>query len=250
MNFSNTVAGISKLTDSSIRQLNSDLENYMLSETNTKEFLIYFFRNNIENSLFVKQILNFGEKALLDFQEHIFIQSTSYFKELVNIDGLSFSYDKNIFPLVIDVSISKIILCKIYVFEKKIEVLENFYFKDIRENIEKLRIEKEKLLDEYMKLQKYENNTLDLIKDDTNSTMLKSVDILVASMRKNKNKYKIELQNRCVDIEIRVHNIDLEIEEYLLIEASIKKSMLSIGFYQNKICDRIVRNLNYTTYKN
>lgn len=250
MNFSPIILGLENITEKNIRQLNFDLENYKLSEIEAKEFLIRFFRKDIEKSLFVSQIFELGEKAVFDFQEHIFNYTINYFKELINIDGISFSYDKNIFPLTIDISLAEMILCKIHIFSKQIEILENYYFKDVHETISNLNKEKEILLDEYSKLQKYESNTMELLKDDSNLNALKSLDIIVSSMRKNKNKYKAEIQQQCFLIETRVAQIDLEVEECLLIESSIKKSMLSINYYQNKISDRLSRNLKYTIYKN
>lgn len=250
MNFSNVTIGLENLTNKSIRDLHGDMENYKLLETDTKEFLIHFFRKDIASSLFVNQILMFSTKAVYDFQEHTFNYVKDYLSSLINIEGLNFSYNPDIFPFVITVSLSEMVLCNIDIFNKNVEVLEEFYFKDIVDAVEKLNNEKIALEKEYEKFNRYSIDSMEMLKDNKDINMLQSIDIIVSSTRKKKNKYKAESQQQCIAILDKIAEINMELEEYYLIESTLRKNMLSINYYQNKIVDRISRNLRYTITKN
>lgn len=250
MNFSEIAIGLENLTNKSIRDLRSDMENYKLLETDTKEFLIHFFRKDIISSLFMNQILSFSTKAVYDFQEHTFKYVKEYFSNLINIEGLTFSYDPNVFPFIITVSLSEMILCNIDIFNKNIEVLEDYYFKDIIDAVTKLNDEKVALEKEYEKFNRYSIDSMKLLKDNKDMNMLQSIDVIVSSARKKRNKYKAESQQQCLLILDRISEINIELEDYYLIESTLRKNMLSINYYQNKIVDRISRNLRYTVTKN
>lgn len=250
MNFSEITLGLENLTNTNIRQLHNDMENYKLIEIDTKEFLIQFFRKDIISSLFINQILLFSPKAVYDFQEHIFNHVKDYLSNLINIEGLSFSYDPNKFPLIITVSLSEMVLCYIDIFNKNIETLDKFYFKDIIEGVSKLNDEKLNLEKEYEKYNRYYLNPMELLKDNKDIDMLKSIDIMISSARKKKNKYKKESQQQCMLILEQISKINMELEEYYLIENTLRKNMISIYYYQNKITDRISRHLRYTVTKN
>lgn len=250
MDYSNITIGLENLTNKSIKELSTDMYNYKLLEVDSGEFLKLFFRDGIENSLFIRQIYMFSPKAVQDFQENIFLNIKEYFNSLIGIEGLNFNCDVSSFPLVIDVSKSEITLCKIDIFNKKVEVLEEYYFKDVREELSRLNKELELLLEEYARFDRYSVNSMEILKDNKELGMLQSIDIMVSSARKKKNKYKMDSLNQCAIIEQRVAEINLEIEDCLLIESTIKKNMLSISYYQNKIVDRLSRNLKYSVIKN
>lgn len=250
MNFSEITLGLENLTNTNIKQLHYDMENYKLIEIDTKEFLIQFFRKDIMSSLFINQILLFSPKAVYDFQEHIFNHVKFYLNNLINIEGLSFSYDPNKFPLIITVSLSEMVLCHIDIFNKNIEVLDKFYFKDIIEGVSKLNDEKLNLEKEYEKYNRYYLNPMELLKDNKDTNILKSMDIMISSVRNKKNKYKKESQQQCILILEQISKINMELEEYYLIESTLRKNMMSIYYYQNKITDRMSRHLKYTVTKN
>lgn len=250
MTLSNITIGIENLTDQSIRQLKIDMDNYKLIETDTKEFLIHFFRKDIQRSLFINQIANYSNKAVVDFQEHIFYYVTTYLKTLLNIEGLTFSYNRDTFPIIISISLSDLVLCNIDIFNKRIEILEEFYYKDIHDTINTLNDKKLKLEKKYEKYNLYSINSMELLKDKKNLTMIKSIDIVLSSKIKKKNKYKIEYNNKCIDILTEISNINLELNECYMIEETLRKNMLSIKYYQDRISDRICRTLYYSTIKN
>lgn len=250
MYFSDVTIGLENLTNKSVRELYNDMENYKLLEIDTKEFLIHFFRKDIISSLFINQIISFSPKAVCDFQEHTFNYVKDYLSNLINIEGLTFSYDPNIFPFIITVSLSEMVLCHIDIFNKNLEVLEDFYFKDIIDAVTELNNEKMALEKEYEKFSRYSLDSMELLKDNKDINMLQSIDIIISSTRKKNNKYKNESQQQCMLILDRISEINMELEEYYLIENTLRKNMLSINYYQNKIVDRISRNLRYTITKN
>lgn len=250
MEHSDIILGLEVLTRKSIDELNRDMENYKLLETNIKDFLIHFFRKDIESSVFIRQIFMLSPKAVSDFQEHIFIHVREYFNELINIEGISFSYNPEVFPLIISISLSEMILCNIDIYGKKIEILEDYYFRDIITEINKLNNEKDELLKKYEQFNRYANNTMDLLKDNKDMNILQSIDVIISSSRKKKNKYKAENEAQCMIIESRIMEINKELEEYFLIESVLRKNMLSINYYQNKIADRLSKNLLYKVVKN
>lgn len=250
MNFSDITMGLENLTAKSIRELHNDMENYKLLEIDTKEFLINFFRKDITSSLFINQIITFSPKAVCDFQEHTFNYVKDYLSNLISIEGLTFSYNPNVFPLIITVSLSEMILCNIDIFNKKVEVLEDFYFKDIIDAVEKLNNEKIELEKEYEKFNRYSIDSMELLKDNKDMNMLQSMDVIISSARKKKNKYKAQSQQQCILILDKIAEINMELEEYYLIESTLRKNMLSVNYYQSKIADRLARNLGYTVIKN
>lgn len=247
MNFSNITLGLDALTQKSIRELQNDMENYKLLEIEPKEFLIYFCRPNILSSLFINQIIGLGPKAIYDFQENIFKYTKEYLKELINIEDATFSYNPEIFPLIISISVSDMVLCNIDIFNKKIEILENFYFKDILEAVQNLNDEKVLLEKEFDKFYNYAQNPY-LYKNKENST-LKNMDIMLSSLKKN-NKYKAKYENECILIKEKIMQIDMELEEYFLIENTLRKNMIHVSYYQNRISERICKHLKYTIIKN
>lgn len=250
MNFSNITIGLENLTNKSINELHNDMENYKLLETDTKKFLINFFRKDIISSLFINQIIQFSPKAVYDFQEHTFNYVKKYLDSLISIDGLVYSYNPNEFPFIITISLSEMVLCKINIFNKEVEVLYEFYFKDIKEIVSQLNNEKVALEKEYEKHNRYAINSMELLKDNQDMNILQSIDIIISSTKKNKNKYKNKHQQKCLLILDKIAKIKLELEDYSIIEATIRKNMISINYYQDKIVDRIVRNLNYRVIKN
>ena len=167
MEFSNITNGLNALTEKSINELISDMNNYKLLEVDTKNFLIFFCRQNILSSLFIQQISTLGTKAIIDFQENTFNFVKVYLEQLIGIDNLTFSYNPDIYPLIISVSLSDMVLCNIDIFNKKIEILENFYFKDILECVQKLSDEKLEL----EKLFKIEDLT-DMVKEKKKEVIL------------------------------------------------------------------------------
>lgn len=249
MEFSNTMLGMEKLTYQSSYELSFDLENYRLLEINTKDFLIHFFRKDILNSLFIYQIEKFSVQAVYDFQEHIFQNVKEYLNTLLNIDGLAFSYTPQPLPFIINISISGMVLCNLDIFNKKIEILNEFYFKDIFDAVNRLNEEKLVLEKEYDKNNRYSINSMEILKDNQDLNMLKSLDIMMSSVKKN-NKYKNQSQQNCEEILNKIYKINMDLEEYLLIENTLRKNMLSINYYQNKISDRISRHLHYTIIYN
>lgn len=249
MKYSNILLGLEKLTSTSINEMHTDMYNFKLIETDTEEFLIQFCRKNIIDSLFIYQIVNYSEQAKNDFQEYIFHYVTEYLKLLINIDGLTFNYNQNEFPLIIQVLWSNLEICQIDIFNKKVEILEEIYFKEINDSIDSLNKKKIELEKEYEKFNKYSINPVEIIKDDNDLHLLQKTDIILAKYRK-KNKYKIKNYNKCVEILNQISEIDLEINEYLLMEESLRKNMLSITYNQNKISDRLSNHLKYKIIKN
>lgn len=249
MQYSNITLGLCNLTEKSINELYNDLENYKLLETDTKLFLLNFFRKDILESLFIRQICTFSPKAIYDFQENIFINVRQYLNSMFNIEGLTFSYNKNEFPLKIEISLSEMLLCTLDIYNKRIEILEEYYFKDITNGLNKLELEKNNLLEEYSKYSRYASNNMELLKDSSDKSITKNLDIMLSSMKK-KNKYKAENLQKCLEIENRINEINLEMQEYYLIESVLRKNMMSINYYQNKISERISRNLHYEVVKN
>lgn len=250
MNFSNTTMGLENLTNMNIRELQNDMENYKLLEIDTREFLIHFCRKDILSSLFINQILSFSPKAVLDFQEHTFKYVKDYLNNLINIEGISFSYAPDKFPLIITISLSEMILCNIDIFNKKIEILNEFYFKDLIDEVKKLNDEKIALEKEYEKFSRYSTDSMELLKDKKDLNMLQSMDIVISSTLIKKNKYKKESEQQCIYILDRISEINIELEEYYMIENTLRKNMTTINYYQNKIADRISSNLRYTIINN
>lgn len=249
MEYSNITLGLNALTEKNINEIKYDMENYKLLETDTKNFLIHFCRKNILSSLFINQIINLGPKAIMDFQENTFIFVKDYFNQLIAIDNMSFSYNPDVYPLIISIYVSDMILCNIDIFNKNVEILENFYFKDIVEAVQKLNDEKVELETQFQKYSEYANDSMSLLKDDTNASFLKNLDIMTSSVRK-KNKYKIEYEQKCFDIINRINEINADLEEYFIIEQSLRKNMIHFSYYQNRIADRLSRHLKYTITKN
>ena len=248
METSNIMIGLNALTEKSIKDLNYDMDNYKLLETDTKSFLIYFCRPNILSSLFIQQISNLGVKAIMDFQENTFNFVKIYLEQLIGIDNLSFSYNPNVYPLIISVSLSDMILCNIDIFNKTIEVLEDFYFKDIFSCVQKLNDEKIELEKQFNKYNEYTIDSMNILKENEMS-FFKSLDVMTSSLKKN-NKYKAKYEQECNSILDKIYQIDTELEEYYVIEANLRKNMLHLNYYQNRIADRISRHLNYKITKN
>lgn len=249
MEFSSVVLGLETLTSKNIQEMHNDMNNYKTLEIDTKEFLIHFFRKDILESLFIKQILIFGPKAVNDFQEHTFKYVREYMSSLINIDGLTFSFNPNEFPSKISIYLSEMILCNVDIYNKKVEVLDEYYFEDIIKEKQRLYNERNNLLKEYEKFNRYSINSMELLKDNKDISMLQSIDIMISSGKKKNNKYKNESKHQCMLIESKIHEIDLELEEYIMIENTLRKNMLSINYYQNRIADRLSRNLKYTIIK-
>ena len=248
MEFSNITIGLNALTEKNINELRYDMDNYKLLETDTKNFLIYFCRNNILSSLFMQQISNLGVKAVMDFQENTFNFVKIYLEQLIGIDDLSFTYNPNVYPLIISISISDMILCNIDIFNKTIEVLEDFYFKDIITCVQKLNDEKLELEKQFNKYNEYAIDSMSILKENDMS-FLKNLDVMASSLKKN-NKYKAMYEKECSEIANRIYQIDNELEEYYLIESNLRKNMMHLNYYQTRISDRISRHLNYKVIKN
>lgn len=249
MEYSSITLGLNALTEKNINEMKYDMDNYKLLETDTKNFLIYFCRKNILSSLFVTQIVNLGPKAVMDFQENTFIFVKDFLNELIAIDNMKFSYNPDVYPLIISVYVSDMILCNIDIFNKNIEVLDNFYFKDIIEAVQKLNDEKIELENQFAKYSEYANNSMSLLKEDSNASFLKNLDIMTSSVRK-KNKYKVEYEQKCFEIIERINEINVDLEEYFIIEQNLRKNMIHFSYYQNRIIDRLSRHLKYTVTKN
>lgn len=249
MSYSNITMGLENLTFKNIVELERDLEVYKMLETNPEVFLKMFFRPNIESSLFITQIKKFSEKAMWDFQENILIHTEEYFKKIIGIDGIEIKGDIKKFPLVLSVYKLDIELVKIYIYDKKVVILENCFFEDIYKDIETLEKRKALLLEEYNKYYRYSVNSMEMLKDDTDMKFIKTVDIAISSLRKNKNKYKMESNQKCLELEEEINSVDIDIEDLLSIEQDIRKNLLSISYYQSKISDRLNKYLNYNIYK-
>ena len=224
------------------------MDNYKLLETDTKNFLIYFCRNNILSSLFMQQISNLGMKAIMDFQENTFNFVKIYFEQLIGIDDLNITYNPDVYPLIMSISISDMVLCNIDIFNKTVEILEDFYFKDILSCVQKLNDEKLELEKQFNKYSEYAIDSMSILKENDMS-FLKNLDIMASSLKKN-NKYKVKYEQECNDISNRIYQIDNELEEYYLIESNLRKNMMHLNYYQTRIADRISRHLNYKVIKN
>ena len=248
MEFSNITIGLNALTEKNINELRYDMDNYKLLETDTKNFLIYFCRNNILSSLFMQQISNLGMKAIMDFQENTFNFVKIYFEQLIGIDDLNITYNPDVYPLIMSISISDMILCNIDMFNKTVEILEDFYFKDILSCVQKLNDEKLELEKQFNKYSEYAIDSMSILKENDMS-FLKNLDIMASSLKKN-NKYKVKYEQECNDISNRIYQIDNELEEYYLIESNLRKNMMHLNYYQTRIADRISRHLNYKVIKN
>ena len=248
MEFSNITIGLNALTEKNINELRYDMDNYKLLETDTKNFLIYFCRNNILSSLFMQQISNLGIKAIMDFQENTFNFVKIYFEQLIGIDDLNITYNPDVYPLIMSISISDMILCNIDIFNKTVEILEDFYFKDILSCVQKLNDEKLELEKQFNKYSEYAIDSMSILKENDMS-FLKNLDIMASSLKKN-NKYKVKYEQECNDISNRIYQIDNELEEYYLIESNLRKNMMHLNYYQTRIADRISRHLNYKVIKN
>lgn len=248
MEFSNITIGLNALTEKNINELRYDMDNYKLLETDTKNFLIYFCRNNILSSLFMQQISNLGMKAIMDFQENTFNFVKIYFEQLIGIDDLNITYNPDVYPLIMSISISDMILCNIDIFNKTVEILEDFYFKDILSCVQKLNDEKLELEKQFNKYSEYAIDSMSILKENDMS-FLKNLDIMASSLKKN-NKYKVKYEQECNDISNRIYQIDNELEEYYLIESNLRKNMMHLNYYQTRIADRISRHLNYKVIKN
>lgn len=248
MEFSNITIGLNALTEKNINELRYDMDNYKLLETDTKNFLIYFCRNNILSSLFMQQISNLGIKAIMDFQENTFNFVKIYFEQLIGIDDLNITYNPDVYPLIMSISISDMVLCNIDIFNKTVEILEDFYFKDILSCVQKLNDEKLELEKQFNKYSEYAIDSMSILKENDMS-FLKNLDIMASSLKKN-NKYKVKYEQECNDISNRIYQIDNELEEYYLIESNLRKNMMHLNYYQTRIADRISRHLNYKVIKN
>ena len=248
MEFSNITIGLNALTEKNINELRYDMDNYKLLETDTKNFLIYFCRNNILSSLFMQQISNLGMKAIMDFQENTFNFVKIYFEQLIGIDDLNITYNPDVYPLIMSISISDMVLCNIDIFNKTVEILEDFYFKDILSCVQKLNDEKLELEKQFNKYSEYAIDSMSILKENDMS-FLKNLDIMASSLKKN-NKYKVKYEQECNDISNRIYQIDNELEEYYLIESNLRKNMMHLNYYQTRIADRISRHLNYKVIKN
>lgn len=248
MEFSNVTIGLNALTEKNINELRYDMDNYKLLETDTKNFLIYFCRNNILSSLFMQQISNLGMKAIMDFQENTFNFVKIYFEQLIGIDDLNITYNPDVYPLIMSISISDMVLCNIDIFNKTVEILEDFYFKDILSCVQKLNDEKLELEKQFNKYSEYAIDSMSILKENDMS-FLKNLDIMASSLKKN-NKYKVKYEQECNDISNRIYQIDNELEEYYLIESNLRKNMMHLNYYQTRIADRISRHLKYKVIKN
>lgn len=248
MEYSNITIGLTALTEKNINELRYDMDNYKLLETDTKNFLIYFCRNNILSSLFMQQISNLGVKAIMDFQENTFNFVKIYLEQLIGIDDLNITYNPDVYPLILSVSISDMVLCNIDIFNKTVEILEDFYFKDIMDCVQKLNNEKLELEKQFNKYSEYAIDSMNILKENDMS-FLKNLDIMASSLKKN-NKYKAKYEQECNDIANRIYQIDNELEEYYLIESNLRKNMMHLNYYQTRIVDRISRHLNYKVIKN
>ena len=248
MEFSNVTIGLNALTEKNINELRYDMDNYKLLETDTKNFLIYFCRNNILSSLFMQQISNLSMKAIMDFQENTFNFVKIYFEQLIGIDDLNITYNPDVYPLIMSISISDMVLCNIDIFNKTVEILEDFYFKDISSCVQKLNDEKLELEKQFNKYSEYAIDSMSILKENDMS-FLKNLDIMASSLKKN-NKYKVKYEQECNDISNRIYQIDNELEEYYLIESNLRKNMMHLNYYQTRIADRISRHLKYKVIKN
>lgn len=248
MEFSNVTIGLNALTEKNINELRYDMDNYKLLETDTKNFLIYFCRNNILSSLFMQQISNLSMKAIMDFQENTFNFVKIYFEQLIGIDDLNITYNPDVYPLIMSISISDMVLCNIDIFNKTVEILEDFYFKDILSCVQKLNDEKLELEKQFNKYSEYAIDSMSILKENDMS-FLKNLDIMASSLKKN-NKYKVKYEQECNDISNRIYQIDNELEEYYLIESNLRKNMMHLNYYQTRIADRISRHLKYKVIKN
>lgn len=248
MEFSNVTIGLNALTEKNINELRYDMDNYKLLETDTKNFLIYFCRNNILSSLFMQQISNLSMKAIMDFQENTFNFVKIYFEQLIGIDDLNITYNPDVYPLIMSISISDMVLCNIDIFNKTVEILEDFYFKDILSCVQKLNDEKLELEKQFNKYSEYAIDSMSILKENDMS-FLKNLDIMASSLKKN-NKYKVKYEQECNDISNRIYQIDNELEEYYLIESNLRKNMMHLNYYQARIADRISRHLKYKVIKN
>ena len=248
MEFSNVTIGLNALTEKNINELRYDMDNYKLLETDTKNFLIYFCRNNILSSLFMQQISNLSMKAIMDFQDNTFNFVKIYFEQLIGIDDLNITYNPDVYPLIMSISISDMVLCNIDIFNKTVEILEDFYFKDILSCVQKLNDEKLELEKQFNKYSEYAIDSMSILKENDMS-FLKNLDIMASSLKKN-NKYKVKYEQECNDISNRIYQIDNELEEYYLIESNLRKNMMHLNYYQTRIADRISRHLKYKVIKN
>ena len=129
----------------------------------------------------MQQISNLSMKAIMDFQENTFNFVKIYFEQLIGIDDLNITYNPDVYPLIMSISISDMVLCNIDIFNKTVEILEDFYFKDILSCVQKLNDEKLELEKQFNKYSEYAIDSMSILKENDMS-FLKNLDIMASSL--------------------------------------------------------------------
>lgn len=216
---------MNKLYLDSKKELDLSYDAINLVDIDFKRFLLDFFYNDTNKNLFLTRIFYEGESSIKSFQEYIFKKCTVYFYNLFNIDDLSFRYDSSIPLSNIDIVLSDSIIASINIYYKSVILHESSFFEVIDEGI----LEKEKKIKELNK--KYNHN----LKNINDSKFNKFIN-------KSKNK---EIINNIEMISNELLYAEDELSELLITRNIIERNMVNIKYFQDKISNRITRDLKY-----
>lgn len=225
-------------------EANSSIENsfHALSfmETDFKYFLLNFFKDNVNQNLFLTHIFYRNNDGMNNFQSIVFEKSCSYFSKLINIDDLSFYYDSTIPLSSIDLILSDTKIASINIFHRELVLYEGVFFEEIDRGIDRKTIERDKLVDSYNKkvqsLNDFSifssNNEYGLAKSAINNIILK-------------NKTKKERLTDLEFLNLEILEVENEISELMITRNMLIRNLSNIKYFQEKIQNRICLNLKY-----
>ena len=199
-------------------------------DTDFRLFLETFFEEDATENSFLLRIFSESDEKLRYFQDFILERTCKYLKSIINVNGLTYSYNSSkTFPD-IEIKTGDILLVSINVFYKEVTVYENNYLKDIVKNIEKKEKKKQKLE------AKYEN----LFNKYGNQSLVQSV-VAIGTGKSKKIKTKVE------EITYAILELEEEISYLKAQKIQLEKEFQDIQYIQDRIKSRILSKLNYDT---
>lgn len=191
-------------------------------------FLETFFHEDATQNSFLLRIYSESEDKLTYFQDFILKRACDYFKKIINIDNLKYTFDSSeMFPD-IEVKTGGITLISINIFYKEIIIFENNYLKDLAKKVKQKEKEKCKLEKKYEAFfDKYGNQNL--------------LQSLVAIGTGKSKQIKSEVE----EITYAILEIEDEISELKIYESQIQKQSQEIIYIQERIKSRILSKLDY-----
>lgn len=220
--------------------IDNSFEALSFIDTDFKQFLIDFFKEDINKNLLLTQIFYDSPSSIIQFQSTIFEKSCNFFSKLINIEGLCFHYDVNIPLSAIDFILSDTKVASVNIFYKQLILYEEVFFEQINKGLEDKISEKDILLKRYHQDINNLNNYSIFYKEYETGLTQHILNNTVL-----KKKAKREKLNNLELLRLEILNLEESINELEITKQILLKNLNNIKYFQEKIQSRISLNLKY-----